>query len=362
MADGRPAVTRRWSITLWSALFGALAFGRSSTCACPVQWLGGDAIGPNATFTSNTGGFTAVRSPAESLGQPALLVAAPAGRRLSELRAVVFGIPPAEGVLRFDRFDYQLDIWPAENYFAGEEPMARLALGAATNVTLVENQRGDIVPATTFGSAGSAGGYAPTYELRFSLEASGFSLEPGSWVFGFQSWHDPAAYGSLRLAGSKAIGTSIPLFSREGGASRGVLGGQDPASLKVTWGLAVGTRPTPQSSRFGEQRAAPAAALGWWQQDFGAACSAASLEGDLNNDFRVDGADLLLWQRIVDTALDQGSTAPVPEPTEGALAAAALWAVARSVRRKAPFRSSLQRGAVRQSGVRRRIGWRGERG
>jgi len=301
-----------------TALGGAMFFlafsvGLLSADGCPVQWLGGDSIGPHADFTSNTGGFTAVRTATANLGQPAVLVALPPRHHVSELRAVVFSIPPSSGALRFDQFDYRLDVWPAAAYFAGSDPLIRLSLGQPANPALAENERGEVVPEAAFGTAGPAGGDAPTYDLRFRLDPLALPLTTGLWVFGFQSWHDPWSYGSLRLAGSSAVTAAIPLFSRDGVPGRGILGGQDPVGLKLTWGFAVGTKTPSLGSSFVESGVAPEEAFRWWQLAFGAICSAAA-HGDLNSDDRVDGIDLLIWQRIVDTAVTGGSTRPVPEP------------------------------------------------
>jgi hypothetical protein len=235
-----------------------------------AYYVGGDPIGPNSSATDNTGGFTAVKQNGVNLGQPAMLVSLNGRDVLTEFRAVVFGVPAASGSLSFDKFDYRLDVWRSADYFAGLNPQTELALGTPVGLQLVPSGPTRMVPNTPFGTAGTGGGNATTYDFHFDLTKFPVFAAPlaaGDWVFGFQSWHDPTSSGSLRVTGSGAGQGPLPLFSRDNGIPRGILGGQDPNNIAVHWGMSLA--------------AVPAISLS---------------HGDYNGDGVVNAADYTVWR------------------------------------------------------------------
>jgi hypothetical protein len=236
-------------------------------------FLNGDSIGADSSLTDNEGGFTAVQQGALNLGQPAILVTLNGEELLTEFRVIVFGIANAEGALFFDEFDYQLDVWTKADYFAVMAPQLHLQLGQPHNIGLIPNGSTRVVPDTIFGTAGTAGNNAATYDFRFDLTqlptSSVFSspLAAGEWVLGFQSWHNAEHNGSLRVSASMAEDGPLPLFSRDGSDPRGILGGQDPGNISVRWGIAL------------------------------AAMHENYLAGDFNSDGVVDAADHVVWRK-----------------------------------------------------------------
>jgi hypothetical protein len=262
-------------------------------------YLGGDAIGPDSSETDNAGGFTAVEQSGENLGQPAISVSLSGIELLNEFRVVVFGLSAANGNLLFDDFQYSLDLWKIEDYFADADPGYEVNLGDPVGIELVANGPSEIVPSVPFGTAGVGGGGATTYEFRFDLSDlpnDGPSqdlftkpLETGDWVIGFQSLHDTSKSGSLRVSGSRAAEGPLPLFSREQ-VPRGVLGGQDPNDIAIRWGIALGAEisiPGDFDHDFdvdGDDGAI-------WNATFGEDSIA-----DADHDGDVDGADFLAWQ------------------------------------------------------------------
>lgn len=96
--------------------------------------VGGDPIGPDSHLTNNTGGFTAVRTVDEDLGEPAFLVSLDGELFLTELRVVVFGVPSPTGRLMFNEFDYHLNLWRSDGYFANADPLFTVDLAAPQDV------------------------------------------------------------------------------------------------------------------------------------------------------------------------------------------------------------------------------------
>lgn len=217
--------------------------------ACNVSPIGGDSIGDNSLFTDGTGGFTAVADAGLNMGQPAILLPLVGEELLTELRVIVFGVSTASNALRFDNFEYHLDVWSEAEYFSDADPTFDLNLGSPTDIELVSQGQNRVVPDSVFGTSGGAGDDAATYELRFDLTAMPeqggaeelFStpLAKGDWVFGFQSWHNIQESGYLRVAGSIAEEGPTPLFSRDAGVDRGILGGQDPNQIYLRWGMSL---------------------------------------------------------------------------------------------------------------------------
>ena len=292
-------------------------------------YVDGDAIAADSRATDNTGGFTAVRQSDINLGQPAILVGLSGQELLTEVRVIVFGVPATSGQLRFDEFDYRLDVWKRDDYFANGEAEFHIDLGEPVGIELVPNGATRIVPHVAFGTAGVGGGNATTYDFRFDLThlPSGgpwqnlfaSPLAPGDWVFGFQSWHVPATSGTLRVSGSNAAEGPLPLFNRDNGTPRGVLGGQDPNNITLRWGMSLAAVPevTPcnLAGDFNANAAVDAADYTVWRDNFDApseSCLCHAGDG-LNG---VDAGDYILWRQNfgVRSAAPQSASGPVPEP------------------------------------------------
>jgi hypothetical protein len=261
-------------VLLLTAAWSAAALAQP----CPPVDLAGDGIGSDSALTNRTGGFTAVLEQGTNLGQPAILAPLSGSESLTEFRAIVFGLPTAKGVLRFDRFDFRLELWPAADYFSGAPATYRVALGRPSNQELVTVSPDYVVPATPFGNAGLGGDNAATYDLRFDLTGTapggkpllpfGGVLPAGEWVVGFQSQHVLAESGSLRVSGSGAPEGPLPLFSREGSVPRGILGNQNRDQIILRWGLSLRAEMLTPSG----------------------------LPGDFNGDLVVDAADYTTWR------------------------------------------------------------------
>ena len=341
----------------------AVALGPLGTLRASTFYLEGDAIGPDSSTTDDTGGFTAVEQDGENLGQPAISVSLGRFDLLREFRVIVFGVSAANGNLLFDDFQYNLDLWKFDDYFADAEPEYEVDLGDPVGIELVANGATEIVPSVPFGTAGVAGGGATTYDFRFDLTdlpIGGPSqdlftnpLEPGDWVIGFQSSHDTSESGILRVSGSVATEGPLPLFSRDS-VPRGVLNGQDPNDIAVRWGITLGAEIAIPGDfdhdldvdgddgaiwnvTYGVEHIADADDDGdvdgtdflAWQANFGMEGAAGDLPGDFipngfvdaddlvawsatygagpfgdaDNDKDVDGSDFLFWQRMFGTGV-----------------------------------------------------------
>lgn len=296
----------------------------SLASAARAQYLGGDPIGADSSFTDNTGGFTAVRDNGDNLGQPAVLTTFTGDELLTELRVVVFGIPSAEGDLRFDNFDYRLDIWRSEDYFAGSDAEHQIVLGDAEGINLISEGAARSVPENSFGTAGVGGYNSKTYDFRFDLTqlppggaAEGFLSSPlpaGDWVLGFQSWHDTATNGTLRVSGSAATQGPLPLFSREDSVARRILGNQDPENVSLYWGISVASVPATSTALAGDfdfnGTVDAADYTVWrdgltavfdeedyeiWQSNFGLSVTG-GLSGDFDHDGIVNASDYTNWR------------------------------------------------------------------
>ena len=273
----------------------------------------GDPIGPNSLFTDNTGGFTAIQSNGDNLGQPAILISLTGQELLTELRVIVFGLPTPDGNLFFDQFDYRLDFWQSDDYFDDADPNFSIDLGNPTNLILTQIDATTIVPDLPFGNAGLLGGDATTYDLHFDLTALPEGgptqqmiespLAAGDWVLGFQSLHISDVSGIFRTTGSSATEGPIPLFSRGDSVPRGVLGGQDPNNIFLRWGISVSARDIIPGD-FNMDNIVDGNDLAVWNSSFGFDGGA-----DADGDGDSDGADLLEWQRNVDMPLNVESIA-----------------------------------------------------
>lgn len=331
---------RRVQLSASVIAFACLALHAAGVARAQALYIGGDAIGPDSINTDNTGGFTAVRESGANLGQPAIEVELAGELQLSELRVIVFGIPSAAGNLRFDAFDYRLDVWPSADYYAGEAPAYEVELAAPQGVTLVSNGSDQMIPATEFGSAGLIANDAATYDFRFDLAALPAGspaqnlfdapLPAGDWVFGFQSWHSVDASGSLRVAGSSAAAGPLPLFSRDQAESRGVLGNQDPSDLFLRWGMSLQavTAAAPIPADFNEDRTVDGADAAIWASSFGI-----DGQGDANGDALTTGGDFLIWQRNFGVAAGSATLKGVPEPATATLLGLAIFAWSQCGRR-----------------------------
>ncbi len=313
-----------YNVLLWSALFSACA---SSGWAATAFYVDGDAIGPDSTTTDNTGGFGAVLQNGNNLGQPAIQVSLTGQELLTEFRVIVFGLPGADGNLFFQEFDYRLDVWKSDDYFAGAASEFHVNLGQPVGVNLVSNGATSVVPDTPFGTAGIVGNNADTYDFRFDLTnlPAGDTAQTifetpfaaGDWVFGFQSWHDTASNGVLRVTASDAAQGPLPLFSRDDFVPRGVLGGQDPANIGLRWGISLAAVDT-ISGDFDFDRDVDSEDAAIWSTSFGVDGSA-----DADADGDTDGADFLLWQKNFGTGVVSPFFLSVPEPPAILLAIAA---------------------------------------
>ncbi|MEO2047106.1 MAG: hypothetical protein ABGX16_11095 [Pirellulales bacterium] len=289
---------------------GALFFGNR---ACASYIVGGDPIGPDSSFTDNTGGFTAVQDGNDNLGHPAILIPLTGEEILLKLRMIVFGLPSSSGNLLFDQFDYRLDFWQSDAYFDGTDPGFSIVLGDPINVGLIQSAPTSIVPETPFGNAGPFGDDAITYDLRFDLMifASGdptqqiltTPLAAGDWVVGFQSLHSSVASGVLRLTGSSAPVGPLPLFSRGDRSSRGILGGQDPDNIALRWGMSISVRDTIPGD-YNLDRVVDGIDLAIWEDAYGPKADA-----DVDEDGDSDGADFLVWQRFLGVELNVATVA-----------------------------------------------------
>jgi hypothetical protein len=256
---------------VWGLLLSTVALLTSTGAlsASTPHFVSGDPIGPDNGTTDQIGGFTAVQQDGVNMGQPAILVSLTGQELLTEFRAIAFGIPNADGDLRFDEFNYVLDVWTSSDYFAGSQASHRIDLGGPKETRLVEQAPNWVAPESPFGTAGDGGANALTYDFRFNIYQ--FSpLPAGEYVFGFQSYHDTRESGSLRIAGAAAEEGPLPLFSRDNVFPRGVLGGQDPEEISLYWGMSLAaTLAEPTSDK----------------------------SGDFNRDTIVDAADYVLWRR-----------------------------------------------------------------
>lgn len=277
-----PRSLSQWYLRLvcGGALFAlAVVVGNAGAANCVIP-VGGDPIGADSSLTDGTGGFTAVLDEGENKGQPAILVSLDGDEQLRELRVIAFGASTVGGALRFDQFEYQMEIWPSSQYFTGADPSYRIELGTPANWTLVSQTPNRVVPETPFGTTGEAGDDAATYDMAFDLarlppQLAGdlFSdpLPAGDWVFAFQSMHSTSEHGTLRVAGSVAEGGPLPLFSRGTEVPRGILGNQDPEQVFLRWGMSL------------------------------SALDESHVHGDFNQDGQVGVADYTVWRNGLGT-------------------------------------------------------------
>ena len=308
---------------LLTLAFTILLASGSLTAASAAYYVGGDPIGTDSSLTDNTGGLTAVSQNGANLGQPAIAVSLTGQELLTQFRAIAFGVPAANGNLFFNNFDYQLSIWQSQDYYAGRDPQFQIVLGDPSGIQLVPSGPTSVVPDTPFGTAGVGGNNAATYDFRFDLthlppgghdqSILASPLAAGDWVFGFQSWHDPTASGSLRVTGSRAAQGPLPLFSLSDAIPRGILGGQDPSNITLHWGMSLAAVPAPPALAGDFNRNAVVDAADYtlwrdglgttygaydyqlWKGDFGPSPTG-PLAGDFNGDGTVDEADYTLWR------------------------------------------------------------------
>ncbi len=317
-ARGHRTVISRTILTL---VVSALFFADRAEAAL---LLGGDPIGPDSSFTDNTGGFTAVQAGSDNLGLPAILIPFSGQEYLTELRVIVFGLPSSGGNLLFDQFDYRLDLWQSDAYFGGAEPEFSLVLGAPANVTLMQSGLGTVIPDTPFGNAGPFGDDAPTYDFKFDLtnlpqggpaqQLFDSPLAAGDWVLGFQSWNSIEESGIFRVTGSNAPEGPLPLFSRGDSFPRGVLGGQDPNNLAIRWGMSVSANDF-LIGDFNQDQIVSGDDLDIWEETFGDVVVADPSENsDVDEDGDSDGIDFLAWQRHVGISASLPVAVAVPEP------------------------------------------------
>jgi hypothetical protein len=308
-----------------ASLYGMLFAGAIPTQAHHSHFVDGDPIGTNNATTNNSGGYSAEKQAGVNLGQPAIQVTLSGDELLTEFRVIVFGVANEVGNLRFDRFDYHLDVWQRSNYFAGLAPQFQVDIGNPFNVNLIPAGPNRILPSTQFGNAGAAGDNAPTYDFRFDLANLPTSnpfdspLAAGEWVFGFQSWHDADVNGALRVSASNTGPGPLPLFSRDSSDPRGILGGQDPNNISVYWGISLAAIPENTSPHllgdFSGDGLVSAADYVVWRDNLGASNeSALKFNGDGLNG--VDIGDYQLWRRNYSkvTATGSGNAAAVAEP------------------------------------------------
>jgi hypothetical protein len=311
-------------------LCGILIVGVSTAQAHHTFFLNGDPIGANSASTDDEGGYTAVKQAGVNLGQPAIQVNLAGNELLTDLRVIVFGIANETEDLRFDRFEYHLDVWKRSDYFAGLQPEHQVDLGNPYNVNLSSAGANQIIPSPQFGNSGAAGVHAPTYDFRFDLANLSTSnpfdspFAAGEWVFGFQSWHDADANGALRVSASSTGPGPLPLFSRDDSDPRGILGDQDPNNISVYWGISLTAIPENTIPHllgdFSGDGVVGAADYVVWRNNLGASNeSALNFNGDGVNG--VDLGDYQLWRinygMVAATGSD--STAALAEPANAIL-------------------------------------------
>ena len=339
--------------------------------------IDGDPIGSDSSLTDNTGGFTAMRTAGGDMGLPAIQIALDGELLLTELRVVVFGLPSPEGQLRFDDFDFHLDFWNRDAYFAGDDPFFSMALGDPMGIELIQRGPEVVVPETPFGTSGPVAGDAETYDLHFDLSLAlieahqdgSFPARPpeGDWVVGFQSRHELGTSGTLRVTGSSAENGPLPLFSRGDIVPRGILGGQDPENILLHWGMALSAVQALPGDGDGDNDV-DADDVEIWQGAYGnneggdtdwdgdsdgvdflrmqrllgsdisdlltgfdvldleqwAASFGVDAGGDADWDLDTDGRDFLLWQRNLSDAGISVVARRIPAPTAGVLGYSAL--------------------------------------
>lgn len=178
--------------------------------------MGRDAIGDDATLTTDTGGFSATQDGTENRGHPAVGIQLTGRERLAEFQVVAFAKPS------FGEFNYRLDVWRKADYLTNDLPLY--------SILLLDLQK------ESWGNAGPFGDNAPTFKLTFDLAnvpQLSLPLPAGDWILGFQSRHIIADEGELFVSGTSAGVT--PYFSRDT-VPRGVLGGEP---FHIPWAIVI---------------------------------------------------------------------------------------------------------------------------
>lgn len=200
--------------------------------------LGGDAIGPDASLTDATGGFSM------TTGVPAVYVETIGTVPVKRLEAVVFG--------PFDPMRMDVPVWSLARYVANEPPdLVAPIINASSRV---------------WGNSGVAGGNRETSMVELEVQ---FDLPAGQWVVGARS-----TVAGTMISGSRADPAPTGLYERIDVTPRSVL----PDG--IAWAMNVMAEPC--AADLNSDGVVDFADFGYWEVQFGDSMT---------------GEDMLAWQR-----------------------------------------------------------------